>query len=383
MNTSVATKNLMPWGFWKILVISAISIVHFTACGDNNTVDKPEFNPTEVDPKTIFDAKLGMPILPSDNPFTEEGIYLGRMLFYDPILSFDSSISCGSCHKQEHAFSDGGKVLSNGVFGLKTGRNTPPIFNLAYNKKFFWDARQNTLRELVFEPIQAHNEMAMTLPLLDKRLARTARYKDQFLKAFNREPNVFDMSLALEQFMLSIVSYQSRYNEFFPGKFSKLTTLEGEGALLFNGLVQFDDVTGLTSGADCFHCHGSAKAQIQDPTTGGLANNGLDSVLRDLGYGAITGRTSDRGLFKTPSLLNIEVTGPYMHDGRFATLEQVIDHYSDKVHFNSPNFSPMMSHDNRHMNLTMAQKQALKAFLLSMTDTAFLKNPKYSNPFVK
>ncbi len=383
MNKSIATKNLMPWGFWKILVISAISIVYFTSCGDNNKGEKPAFNPTEVDPTTIFDSKLGMPILPSDNPFTEEGIYLGRMLFYDPILSFDSSVSCASCHKQEHAFSDGGKVLSNGVFGLKTGRNTPPIFNLAYNKKFFWDARQNTLRELVFEPIQAHNEMAMTMPLLNKRLARTDRYKDQFLKAFNREPNVFDMSLALEQFMLSIVSYQSRFNEFFPGKFSKLTTLEGEGAMLFNGLVQFDDITGFTSGADCFHCHGSAKAQIQDPTTGGLANNGLDSVLRDLGYGAITGRSSDRGLFKTPSLLNIEVTGPYMHDGRFATLDDVINHYSEGVHFNSPNFSPMMSHDNKHLNLTTSQKQALKAFLMSMTDTAFLKNPKYSNPFVK
>ena len=121
------------------MLISVISMVHFTSCGDNNQVDKPTFNPTEVDPTTIFDSKLGMPILPSDNPFTEEGIYLGRMLFYDPILSFDSSVSCASCHKQEHAFSDGGKVLSNGVFGLKTGRNTPPIFNLKImsNKKCY------------------------------------------------------------------------------------------------------------------------------------------------------------------------------------------------------------------------------------------------------
>lgn len=370
----------------RLLFFGALGIailLQFSACNDNKTDDKPKFNPTEIDPATIFDAKIGMPILPSDNPLTEEGVYLGRMLFYDPMLSYDSSVSCASCHRQEYAFSDGGKVLSNGVFGLKTGRNTPPIFNLAYNKKFFWDARQNTLRELVFEPIQAHNEMAMTLPILEKKLQRTQRYKDYFLKAFNREPNVFDMSLALEQFMLSIVSYQSKFNDFFPGKFSKISALEGEGALLFNSLVDFDAVTGITSGADCFHCHGGPKAQIQDPTTGGLANNGLDSVFRDLGYGAITGRVSDRGLFKTPSLLNIGVTGPYMHDGRFATLEDVINHYSEGVHFNSPNFSPMMSHNNKHLMLTSAQKVALKAFLLTMTDTAFLHNPKYSNPFVK
>ncbi len=366
------------------LVSLLILLFSVSSCEDK-PVDpsKPVFKTTSVDPASIFDKRLGpIPILPADNPFTEEGISLGRMLFYDPILSIDSTISCGSCHKQEYAFADGPVALSRGVFGLVTHRNTPPIFNLAYNKKFFWDARQNTLRELVFEPIQAHNEMAMTLPMLDRRLRRSPMYKDAFLKAFNAEPNVFDMSLAMEQFLLSIVSYRSRFNEFFPGKFSKLTPEEGQGALLFNALVDFD-LDGNVTGADCFHCHGDNKAQIQDPTFGGIANNGLDLVFTDKGYGGITGRAQDMGTFKTPSLLNIQVTGPYMHDGRFKTLDEVIDHYSEGVKFSSPNLNPMMSHEGKHLNLKPAQKAALKAFMLSMTDTAFLNDPRYSNPFKK
>jgi len=369
-------RSVMPVGLGLILLFIG-------GCEDKGGTDKPIFKPTVVDPASIFDKKLGpIPILPSDNPLTLEGIALGRMLFYDPILSIDSSISCGSCHKQQYAFADGPVALSRGVFGLATHRNTPPIFNLAYNKKFFWDARQNTLRELVFEPIQAHNEMAMTLPLLDRRLRRSTLYKDAFLKAFNAEPNVFDMSLAMEQFLLSIVSYRSRFNDFFPGKFSYLSDEEGTGALLFNALVNFD-LDGNVTGADCFHCHGDSKAQIQDPTFGGLANNGLDLVFTDKGYGAITGKAQDMGTFKTPSLLNIAVTGPYMHDGRFKTLDEVINHYSEGVLFNSPNLSPMMSHEGKNLNLKANQKAALKAFLMSMTDTAFLNDTRYSNPFKK
>lgn len=337
---------------------------------------------TKVDPATIFPGgKFGMPALPSDNPFTEEGIYLGRMLFYDPILSFDSTISCGSCHKQEYAFAEP-KKLSTGIYGLQTGRNSSSLFNLAYSRKFFWDARQSTLRAQIFEPIQAHNEMAMTLPLLAKRLARTARYIEYFDKAFGSEPNVFDMSKALEQFLMTLVSKDSRFNGFFPGKFSLLTSEEKRGALLFNGLVDFDAVTGLATGADCFHCHGGALAQQNNPDMGGIANNGLDGNFSDKGYGAITGNPADRGLFKTPSLLNVAVTAPYMHDGRFATLDEVIDHYSDNVNYLSPTISPMMAaHGNKQLKLTAQQKADLKAFLLTMTDNTFLTNPAYGNPF--
>lgn len=342
------------------------------------------YAPTSVDPTTIFPAgKFGMPLLPKDNPFTEEGIYLGRMLFYDPMLSFDSSISCGSCHRQENAFAEP-KRLSNGIYGFLAKRNASGLINLAYNRKFFWDARQSTLREQVFEPIQDHNEMAMTLPSLANRLGRSKRYIEYFDKAFGSKPNVFDMAKAMEQFLLTLVSKDSRFNSFFPGKFSLLNESEKRGALLYNGLVDFDAVTGLTTGADCFHCHGGALAQQNNPDMGGIANNGLDGNFTDRGFGAITGNPADRGLFKTPTLLNVSVTAPYMHDGRFNTLDEVIDHYSDKVNYLSPTISPMMAaHGDRQMKLTTQQKADLKAFLLTMTDEAFLVNPAFSNPFKK
>jgi cytochrome c peroxidase len=339
------------------------------------------YQPTPVDPAEIFPEKFGMPALPADNPFTEEGIYLGRMLFYDPILSIDSSISCASCHFQQNAFGDP-RTFSTGVFGLKTGRNAPSLFNMAYSRKFFWDARQNTLREQVFEPIQAHNEMAMTLPLLQKKLKASPMYKDAFNKAFQQEPNLMDMAKALEQFMLSMVSQNSKFNDFFPGKFSILSAEEKRGAILFNSLVDFDKITGVTLGADCFHCHGGALAQQQNPNMGGISNNGLDPVITDKGYGAITGNPNDLGTFKTPSLLNIALTAPYMHDGRFKTLEEVVDHYSDGIEYDNPTISPMLSaHGGRQLNLSAQQKSDLVAFLKTMTDTTFINNPAYSNPF--
>ncbi len=367
----------------KLLVIVLI-LVSFSSCGKEDDATKnttSTYVPTPILATDVFPMEFGIPALPSDNPLTVEGVYLGRMLFFDPVLSYDSSISCGSCHKQEFAFSDPVAVSSE-AFGLKTHRNAPSLFNMAYSKKFFWDLRVNNLRDLVFEPIQAHNEMAMTLPRLEGKLKNIARYKDYFNKAFGHAPNVVDMSKAMEQFMLTIVSYQSRFNRFFPGDSIQLmSSSELRGAALFNGLVNFDN--GPTKGADCFHCHGGELAQQQNLNMGGFANNGLDVVHTDLGLGAIDNRTTSRGLFKTPSLLNIEVTAPYMHDGRFKTLDEVIDHYSDNVNFNSPNLHPLMDHGGIHLNLTTQQKADLKAYLMSMTDTKFLTNPAYSNPFKK
>jgi len=368
--------------FSVILAIFLLTLV-FSSCGkeENAELRNSNFSPTLIDPSEIFPAEFGMPNLPEDNPFTEEGVYLGRMLFYDPILSIDSSVSCASCHKQEFAFGDP-SPLSVGVFGLKTGRNAPALFNMAYSQKFFWDARVSRLRDLVFEPIQAHNEMAMTLPLLESRLKDLPLYKDHFKRAFDHEPNVMDMSLALEQFLLSIVSKDSKFNQFFPGNNpSLLTASELRGAFIFNGLVDFDE-NNVTKGADCFHCHGGELAQQNNPLMGGIASNGLDPYPIDLGYGKITNKEQDMGTFKAPSLLNVAVTGPYMHDGRFTTLEQVINHYSDSVHYENPSIHPQMSaHGGIQLNLSQQQKDDLLAYLLTMTDTAFLNNPEYSNPF--
>ena len=366
----------------KKLVLCIVVLVSFMAsCRREDPIAQQTPNqPTHVDPKSIFSSDIGVPNLPVDNPFTVEGIELGRRLFYDPMLSYDSTISCGSCHKQEYAFADP-SPYSKGILNLNTKRNTPALFNMAYSRKFFWDARVNTLRELVFEPIQAHNEMAMTLPLLAKKLQRSAMYIAYFKKAFNAEPNLIDMSKAMEQFLLSIVSKGSRFNKAFPNNPELFTPEELAGAQLFNGLTNFDAQGNSIGGSDCFHCHGGELVQQQNPTMGGLTSNGLKNVT-DMGYGAITNNKSDNFTFKTPSLLNIAVSGPYMHDGRFATLDEVIDHYSDNIDFTQPNLSPMMSaHGGKQLKLTPTQKANLKALLNSMTDQEFLTNKAYSNPF--
>jgi cytochrome c peroxidase len=364
-------KTTVKFGFFVLALAAAIS-----ACRkDNNPKEDSDYKPTPLVTSKIFPSFYPAPNLPADNPLTEEGVYLGRMLFYDPILSFDSTISCASCHFQEHAFADPATV-STGIFGLKTGRNAPALYNMAYSRVFFWDARQRTLREQVFEPIQAHNEMAMTLPVLDAKLKKSALYKTWFKKAFGSEPNVFDLTLAMEQFMLTLVSKDAKFNKFFPGNFNVLTEEEKRGAFLFNNFVE-------NGGADCSHCHGGALVQQNNPNSGGIANNGLDMVFADKGFGAISGKALDMGTFKTPSLLNIAVTGPYMHDGRFSTLEEVIDHYSDSVLFNSPTLHPIMKkhQPDGQRRLTPQQKSDLKAFLLTMTDTVFMNNPAYKNPF--
>ena len=195
------------------------------------------YSPTPVSTSDIFPMEFGAPNLPKDNPFTEEGIFLGRMLFYDPILSLDSSVSCASCHQQQYAFAEP-LDRSFGIFGLRTSRSAMPLFNLAYSQKFFWDARVSSLRQLVFEPIVAHNEMAMSLTRLEERLKRNKKYIEYFNKAFNEEPNLYDMSLAMEQFLLSMVSKDSRFNRFFPGdNVQELNASELRGAFIFNGLV--------------------------------------------------------------------------------------------------------------------------------------------------
>lgn len=356
----------------------------FTSCDKSKiTGGEATYTPTLIQPADIFPAELGMPNLPKDNPLTEEGVLLGKLLFYDPILSIDSTISCGSCHQQKYAFADP-VDFSFGYRGLKTNRNTMPLYNLAYQKHFFWDGRSKNLRDLVFEPIQAHNEMAMTLPTLRERLKRNKTYAEYFKKAFGSEPNLYDMALALEQFLFTITSNGSRFNQFFPGDNMKvLSPSELRGAFIFNGLINFD-ANGATKGADCFHCHGGELAQQINPSMGGLASNGLDPSPVDLGVGGITNFTQDKGVFKTPSLLNVGLTAPYMHDGRFSTLEEVIDHYSEGVHFENPNLHPhMASHGIRQLNLTEKQKRELLDYLLTMTDDELLENPKYANPHIK
>lgn len=275
------------------------------------------------------------PALPEDNPLTVEGILLGRQLFYDPILSLDSSQSCGSCHNTAFGFTDNGLTYSVGVDGSEGDRNSMPLHNLAWHQSFFWDGRSPSLREQSLDPISSPIEMKEDVLHVVEKLQRQPRYQDAFTAAFGDEEVTPErMGLAMEQFMLTILSGgESKFDRFIAGTES-LTAEETLGMQLFNGE---SNPNSPTPGADCFHCHGGALF-----TNHKLMNNGLDSVLTDLGLGAVTGLATDNGKFKVPSLRNIAYTAPYMHDGRFQTLEEVVEFYNSGVHPNSPNLDPSM-----------------------------------------
>jgi cytochrome c peroxidase len=316
---------------------------------------------------------------PANNPVTDWGATLGRVLFYDKNLSINNSIACASCHKQSNAFADGAS-LSLGFNGGNTGRNSMGLTDAKYypNGRFFWDQRAATLEIQTLMPIQDHVEMGMTLSELENRLRTLSYYPTLFTKAFGDNTITSDrVSKALSQFVRAIVSYQSKYDAGranFPAgplppntNFSNFTAQENRGMQLFLG-----------PGGGCAPCHGT------ETFTGPLEkNNGIDLTNVDKGFGAVTNNPADEGLFKVPSLRNIELTAPYMHDGRFATLDQVIEHYSSGVQ-NNPNLSQQLRLPNgqpRLANFTPQDKAALVSFLKTLTDVSMTTDVKYSNPF--
>ncbi len=312
------------------------------------------------------------PLLPADNPLTAEGIELGRRLFYEKRLSRTNTLSCGGCHAQNLAFTDQ-KRFSVGVDGLAGTRQSMPLFNLAWTGRlgFFWDNRAKTLRELALIPIQDPIEMHETLPKMGEKLQNDANYQAMFGKAFNSsEVNSERVGLALEQFLLSIVSANSRFDKAQRGE-QPLTAQEQRGLSIFRGEFRQG---GQTRGADCFHCHGNILF-----TTNAITNNGLDSVFLDLGRGGITRNAFDNGKFRVPSLRNIALTAPYMHDGRHTTLMQTVEHYNAGIK-NSPTLDPTMKALGSTLDLSQQDKLDLIAFLNTLTDNEFLDNPAYKEP---
>ncbi len=312
---------------------------------------------------------------PANNPLTVQGVKLGRELFYDPILSADSTLSCGSCHNNAFAFTDEGNQFSFGIHNLPGKRNSMPIFNLAYVPTeigFFWDGRAASLESQALLPIEDTLEMNEYLPNILKKLARSDHYSQLFYEAFGEDEIIPDLiGDAIAQFTRSIVSGNTRYdrasaNEIF------LTDQEVQGFELFNDL----------NGGDCFHCHGVNAGLFTDYQ---FRNNGLDNAFvytdfSDPGFGLITGNPADYGKFKTPTLRNIALTAPYMHDGRFATLEEVLDFYSEQVN-DTPFTDPFMQFSSEEgVQLTDEEKQAIIAFLNTLTDTSLVNNQQYSNP---
>ena len=300
--------------------------------------------------------------LPADNPLTQEGVALGRQLFHDTRLSVNRTQSCASCHDQTHAFSDV-RRFSLGAQQQVGKRNAMPLFNLAWQQSFFWDGRAATLREQVLMPIQDKHEMNETLPNVVAKLNADAAYVTAFAKTFG-SPEITPerIAKALEQFLLTLVSQESRFDR-AARKVAELTESEKRGLRLF--VTEFDPKRGLR-GADCFHCHGGTLFTSQQ-----FANNGLELSADDLGRMAVTKNAADRGKFKTPSLRNIALTAPYMHDGRFATLEEVVEHYSSGVRRTNTLDPNLAKHPEGGIQLTTEEKADLVAFLKTLTDESF------------
>jgi cytochrome c peroxidase len=307
---------------------------------------------------------------PANNPVTDHGATLGRVLFYDTRLSANGTISCGSCHVQKHAFVDPNRG-SRGFEGGKTDRHAMNLVNLRYHPRarFFWDERGGNLESMVLLPVVNTLEMGQDLGKLPGILARDPRYAELFWNAFgDNEITNERVSLALAQFLRSMVSYQSKYDDGRAGAlsrtedFSNFTVQENRGKALFL--------------RNCALCHlpdQDAHFVMTEPV-----NTGLDEDTRrpDGGVGDITLSPADMGRFKSPSLRNVEVTAPYMHDGRFATLDEVLEHYSSGGK-NHPNKDVRV----QPLHLTRSEKAALIAFLQTLTDREFLSDPKFSDPF--
>jgi cytochrome c peroxidase len=323
-------------------------------------------NPLEI--PQLFEANILNPVIPIDNPQTVEGIALGKKLFFDPILSGDNTQACANCHAPENAFTDNER-FSDGVDGVFGNRNSMPLFNLAWNydEKFFWDGNTFGLEHQAFVPVSDPIEMKSNWEQVEEKLQNHSEYPNLFNAAFGT--SIIDSSLvtkAIAQFERTLISSNSKFDKFLLGEAT--LTLEEQ-----NGFDVFMDETR----GDCFHCHGSDKNPLW--TDNIFHNNGLDEAFTDLGLGAVTGDPSDNGKFKSPSLRNLEFTAPYMHDGRFSTLEDVINHYSEGLN-NSSTIDPLMKKVSQGgVGLSDQDKADLKAFLLTLSDYEFINNRAFLN----
>lgn len=295
------------------------------------------------------------------NPLTKEGFDLGRKLFYDPLLSRDNTISCGSCHIQPNAFTHHGHDVSHGIDDQLGTRNSPPIMNLAWSTFFFWDGGVFNLDLQPIAPIENPVEMDEHLPTVTAKLQQSDLYKSLFKKAFGTEEiTSAKMLKALSQFMLQCVSANSKYDHYVRNEGAQLTADELAGRTIFQ--------------QKCSSCHATDLF-----TDNAFHNNGLiPSMVNDSGRYRITLNEKDWHLFKTPSLRNIAVTSPYMHDGRFRTLSAVLDHYSSGVQKSATLDKRLINGNKTGIPLTADEKNKLIVFLSTLTDMEFLKDPKLS-----
>lgn len=340
------------------------------ACSKDESSNN-SYIPTPVDLSIpqVFQDRILPPVIPNNNPMTQEGIALGKKLFFEKKLSANNTQACANCHNPNMAFTDG-LQYSVGVDNIAGTRNAMPLFNLAWNydETFFWDGRELSLERQSFDPIRNPIEMHETLENVVQKLQQDPTYPPLFERAFGT-PTIDSVriSKALAQFERTIISANSKFDKYLLGQES-LSPQELEGFNIF-----MDENRG-----DCFHCHGSENNPLWSDNK--FHNNGLDANPTDLGLAVVSGDPNDNGKFRSPSLRNLAFTSPYMHDGRFATLEEVINHYSEGLQASST-IDPLMKKVNQGgVQLSESDKASLKAFLLTLSDFNFISDPQYSNP---
>ncbi len=364
-------------------LFTLLTLFAFVACvDDETTIYAPE--PTlsvELANYSVPTTESSFFIDESRFNVTDAGATLGRVLFYDKILSRTNKVSCGSCHQQEAGFADP-VPFSEGIRGQILSRHTPAISN-AYDDQFlFWDGRSGTLGDLALRPVRNHKEMGIDeTDFIVAKVKKASYYADLFHEAYgDSEVTEERISDALSQFMASMISGQSKYDKVMAGS-ATFTDLEQMGQNVFFGEGR------------CYQCHLGQDFNVRggfviDPIFPGgewgdqRANIGLDEEYTDDGFGTFNAELA--GQFKIPTLRNIARTAPYMHDGRFATLEEVIDHYNNNI-ADHPNLSPELQ-DWEHggparLGLDEIQVQGLIAFLNMLTDEQFLSDSKFSDPF--
>lgn len=362
---------------WNILLLMAILATAISSCEDDvMPVVKGDLEDITYDPTPyVVEIPDGFPQLevPDDNPMTLEGVKLGQHLFYDPILSADSTVSCARCHKPELAFTDGLRrsVGINNGFGT---RSSMSLVNVGfYYNGLFWDGRVKTLEEQSLHPIENPVEQGNTLDKVVAALQARDDYSERFRKAFGiKDRKLINSDLiakALAQYERIIVSGNSRYDRFLREEIA-LTDEEDLGRHMF---FDFDD--GLKD-AECSHCHSYPLF-----TANTYHNNGLDSVgsnyalFKDIGLG-INGMVGDTGKFRATTLRNIAITAPYMHDGRFNSLADVMNHYDHGIQ-HAVNLDPQVA----NLFITEEQKESIIAFMEALTDTSYLQNELVVSPF--
>ncbi|MDY0086755.1 MAG: cytochrome c peroxidase [Bacteroidales bacterium] len=365
-------------------------LLFLVACSDKTEIidPPPAYTPTpyELEIPYAFPTKLN---IPEDNPLTVEGVELGRYLFYDGRLSGrthpDSLMSCSSCHIQENNFEpgvdhpvfEGGFV--HGLSGQQTHHVVLPLVNLVWNSSGYgWNGsfynnnenpNQRQIEDIVTLSVIAPDEMHGDTNRVKALFQSLDGYPELFYKAFGSDQITFkNMARAIAQFVRTLVSADAKIDRYLRGE-EQLTQSELNGFILFT----------TEEGADCFHCHGGFGNPLF--TTHLFYNNGKDTIFNDpLDRFAVTGDPMHKGAYKAPTLRNISLSGPYMHDGRFATLDEVIDFYSHEVKW-SDQVDPLMHHVLRGgVQLTPSEKADVKAFIATLHDEKFLNNPAYGRP---